>query len=187
MNKKIKKAIYFIFVFFSYFFLVKNSFALTFDLIPPSEQLQRGQEVRFTINIDTQSKSYSSVEIGMTYDTQYLEFISVTPGDTFSTVSSQMAGDGKMIIKGTNNTPYSGSGVFAYVTFKLIASSPGSTELCALFNPEITPTPTKENRPSPLPTAIYKLGETKNVVKGFLIGITFFALAGGGLLILKNG
>lgn len=179
----LKKITYFLIIFFGYFLLAKNSFALTFDLIAPTEQLQRGQEVKFTINIDTEGKSYASVQIGITYDTQYLEFISVSPGDTFSTISSEPAGDGKLIIKGSTESSYSGSGVFAYVTFKLIASSPGSTQLCALFNPENTPTPKPTSHPpSVLPTS----GDTNGVNKGVFVGLLFLILAGSGLVVFKN-
>lgn len=182
----LKKTIYFLIIFLGYFLLAKSSFALTFDLIAPTEQLQRGQEVKFTININTEGKSYSQTQIGMTYDTQYLEYISVSAGDTFSTVSAEPAGDGKLIIKGTNNSAYSGSGVFAYVNFKLIASSPGSTEICALFNPDTTPTPNPTSPTSPPPSALPTSGNTNSANKAIFIGLLFLALAGSGFLIFKN-
>jgi len=166
--------------------------ATTFDLIAPSGELTRGQEVKFTINIDTEGKSLSSTSIGMTYETQYLEFVSVSPGDTFTTVSADVQGDGKFIITGTSTTPYSGSGVFAYVTYKLIATGPGSTQLCALYNPQ---TPTATPGPSitpggptspPAPTALPKTGESKSTVQGAILASLFFVAAGAGLFIFKK-
>ena len=179
-----KKVFLLVLFFLGIFLLPTKTFALTFDLIPPSGQLERGQEIKFTINIDTEGKSYTSTQIGMTYDTQYLEYVSISPGDTFTTVSSQPQDGGKMIIIGSSTNGYSGSGVFAYVTFKIIAASAGSTQLCTLFNPDTTPTiaPTSPPKPTVLPTS----GETNGAIKSFLIGTVFLALAGSGFLIFKK-
>src|SRR3990167_3541148 len=95
-------------------------YALTFDLIAPDEQLQRGQDVQFTINVNTEGSSLTTTSIGMTYDTQYLEFISAVAGNTFTTVSTDNQGDGKLIITGTDSDGFSGSGTYAIVTFNLI-------------------------------------------------------------------
>lgn len=166
-----------------------SAYALTFDLVAPTGELVRDQEVKFTVNIDTEGKSLSSTAIGMTYETQYLEYISVTPGDTFTTVSSDVQESGKLIITGTSTTPYSGSGVFAYVTFKIIATGPGSTELCALFNP-VTPTPTTPppGAPTspPAPTDLPKTGQGSSTMRGALVALLFFAAAGAGFLMFKK-
>lgn len=177
--KKIIKI--FLFIIF-YFFFVKNVSALTFDLVAPEGQLERGQEVKFTINIDTEGKSYGSTQIGMTYETQYLEYISVSAGDTFTTVSATSQGEGKLIITGTSTNGYSGSGVFAYVTFKIIAASSGSTQVCALFNPD---TPTNTPAPPP-PTALPTSGTTVNFKYGLTIALIFFALAGSAFALFKH-
>jgi hypothetical protein len=179
-----RKVFLLVLFFLGIFLLPTKAFALTFDLIPPSGQLKQGQEIKFTINIDTEGKSYASTQIGMTYDTQALEYVSVSPGDTFATISSQPQDGGKMIITGSSTNGYSGSGVFAYVTFKIIATSPGSTQLCALFNPDATPTiaPTSPPKPTALPTS----GETNGAIKSFLMGTVFLALAGSGFLIFKK-
>jgi hypothetical protein len=163
--------------------------ATTFDLIAPTEQLQSGQEVRFSINIDTEGRSLSSISIGMTYETQYLQYISAVAGDSFTTISAADEGSGRLILTGSSATPYNGSGVFAYVTFKLIATSPGSTELCALFNPEVTPTtpvvpidtpvpgttvaPTSPPAPTSLPVA----GDNRIAVQGLILASVFFVFA----------
>jgi hypothetical protein len=173
-----------------FMFYVSSAHALTFELIAPSGELQRGQDVKFTININTEGKSLSSTSIGMTYETQYLEYVSTVPGDTFTTVSTDVQDGGRLIISGSSTSPYSGSGTYAYVTFKLIATGPGSTELCALFNPS-TPTPTPTTRPghptnTPAPTSLPKSGENKSAVQGAILASLFFAAAGISLFVFKK-
>ena len=184
--------------------IVPNSvLATTFDLIAPSAPsggFVRGQEVKFTINIDTEAKSLSSTSIGMTYETQYLEYISTVAGNTFTTVSANVLGSGKLILTGSSTTPYSGSGVFAYVTYKLIAASPGSTELCVLYNPAETPTavpqPTSPpgqptytpylTSPPGQPTSLPESGESRSVVQGIILASLFFTAAGASFFVLKK-
>lgn len=174
--------------------------ATTYDLIAPSGQLVRGQDIRFTININTEGKSLSSSAIGMTYDTQYLEYVSVSAGDTFTTVSADVQGGGKLIITGSSTTPYSGTGTFAYVTYKLIATASGSTQLCVLFNPtSSTPTPAPTSTPVPgaptstpvpgvtyAPTSLPKTGESGPMTKGILLGSSLFILATAGFFVFKK-
>ncbi len=176
------KKIFLLIFLFSFLILPKSVFGMTFDLIPPEGELKRGQEIKFIVNIDTEGKSYSSVQIGMTYETQYLEYISTSAGDTFTNVSADNLGEGKLILTGTSNSPYSGKGVFAYVTFKIIADAPGSTQLCALYNPDITPTaqPTRI-----IPTALPTSGIVGNVNKGIFVGVVFLFLSAG-FFVLKN-
>jgi len=179
-----------------FMFYVSSAYALTFDLVAPSGELVRGQEIKFTINIDTEGKFLSSTSIGMTHETQYLEFVSVLPGNTFTTVSADVQGPGKLIISGSSTTPYSGSGVFAYVTYKLIATGPGATQLCALFNPAETPTATPQPTsppgqptytPYPLqPTSLPKSGETKSASQGIILATFFLISAAGGFFVLKK-
>lgn len=140
------------FLFFALY--VQSAFALTtFTLTAPSGTLQQGQNVTFTIGIDTGGDSLSSTSVGMTYDTQYLQYVSTSPGNTFTTVSADVAGTGKLILTGSSGTAFTGTGTFAYVTFKLIATGPGSTQLCTLFNPASpTPTPGATSTPGPTPT-----------------------------------
>lgn len=174
--KKLFLIILSLFIFLS---LAKSSYAISFDLLAPTGEIQRGQEIKFTINVDTEGKSYTSTQIGMTYETQYLEYVSVSAGNSFTTVSADPQGTGKLIISGSSTSGYSGSATFAYVTFKLIASAPGSTQLCVLFNPQITPTS------PPAPTAL----PTSGVSAGFVqttLGLAFLALAGAGFVVFKN-
>jgi len=178
-----KKIILTVFLFLGILIFPNSALATTFDLIAPSGELVRGQEVKFTINIDTEGKSLSSTSIGMTYETQYLEYVSTAPGNTFTTVSADVQSSGKLIISGSSTTPYSGSGTYAYVTFKLIATGPGSTQLCALFNPAETPTST----PSVLqPTALPKSGEARSTFQGVVLAAFFLITAAGGFFVFKK-
>jgi hypothetical protein len=165
------------------FFLIPNkAYAIKFDLIapqPPSGGFNRGQTVQFTINIDTQNQTVNSTQIGMTYDTQYLEYVSTTPGNAMTSVATENLGEGKLLFSGENNAGFSGQGTFANISFKIIAQAPGSTELCVLWNPESQPTtppsqPTlSPSRPiSPLPTS----GEVKGVFTNSFFGLIFISI-----------
>lgn len=186
--------------------IIPNSVsATTFDLIAPTEQLVRGQNVKFTVNIDTQGQSLSSTSVGMTYETQYLEYVSTVPGNSFTTVSADVQSGGKLLITGSSTAPYSGTGTFAYVTFKLIATGPGSTQLCALFNPAETPTATPQpnytpyptsppGQPTytpyptspPVPTSLPKTGESNSTVQGIILASLFFVVAAGGFIAFRK-
>lgn len=141
----------------------RSAYALSYDLIPPSGVLQRGQDVQFIIDIDTQGASVSNTQVGMTYQTQYLQFKSVSQGDAMTSVTSTEATTGTLLLTGTNTNGFTGTGTFAYVTFTLIATAPGSTELCVLFAPSVTPTPLTPTTP-PQPTQLPKTGfvESRN-------------------------
>jgi len=155
--------------------VTQNVEAAKYDLIAPSGQLQRGQDVQFTINIDTEGKSLTSAKIGMTYQTGPLQYVSTTPGDSFPTVSTETQEGGKLIFTASNPNGFSGTGTFAVVTFKIIATAPGSAELCVLFNPE-TPTP------PPVPTALPQTGSVNQTNKGAFLGISLLVLATGALV-----
>ncbi len=136
-------------------FVVQPSvYATSFDLIPPSGQLQRGQDITFTINIDTEGQSITSIQSGLTYDNVLLQYVSVAPGAAMTAVTADTTtyGAGKILFTGTNATGFNGTGVFATVVFKIIADSPGSTEICSLWLPEPTPTlpPSISATPAPV-------------------------------------
>jgi len=194
-----KKTSLIIFLFISYFFLwprflSASVLAVKYSLVAPNPPYTRGQTIRFTINIDTQGATIKTGQIGMTYETQYLEFVSTTPGNAMTTVSTSQLEGGKLLLSGENTTGFSDAGVFAYVDLKLIATSAGETELCVLWAPSITPTtiptttiptttaptsppttgaPTSVPQPTKLPTS----GEVKKtngaVFFGFIFIITF--------------
>lgn len=128
---------------FSLFITVRSVSATSFNLVAPSGTLSRGQDVPFTININTEGTTVTSIQTGMTYDTAYLEYVSAVPGNAMNTVTVDTSlGTGRVLFTGTNSTGFNGTGVFATVTFKIIAASPGSTEICTLWAPSITPSPT---------------------------------------------
>lgn len=169
---------YLVILFVSFLF-VGGVEAASFDLIAPSGQLTRGQNVQFTINIDTQGQSLTTATIGMTHKADILQYISTTPGDTFTTVETETQEGGRLIFKASNPSGFSGTGTFAIVTYKLIATVPGSTELCVLFNPE---TPTQP----PVLTTLPKTGSTNQTNRGTFLGVALLVLATGALVFYNH-
>jgi hypothetical protein len=177
MNKTKLFLIFLIITFF--FFLPSTAYAVKFDLIapqPPAGGFTRGQTVQFTINIDTQGETINSTQIGMTYDTRYLEYVSTTPGNAMTSVSTNNLGEGKIIFSGENQSGFSGQGTFTYVSLKIIAQAPGETELCVLWNPQNLPTPSPQPKSpsqptSPPPTS----GEVKGVYTNSFLGLIFIS------------
>lgn len=172
------------------FISVKVVSATSFDLIPPTGELQRGQDITFTINIDTEGAALNAIESGLTYDSQLLQYVSVTAGAAMNTVVADTAtyGTGKVLFSGTNTTGFNGTGVFATVVFKIIAQSSGSTEICTLWLPTPTPTPgptsiAPTNTPIPTlppqPTALPQTGITDSRNTIIVIAFAFIAAAGG--------
>lgn len=162
---------------------IKPAYATQFNLIAPSGTLTRGQNIQFTITIDTENQSLTSTQIGMTYKTDVLQYVSTTPGDAFPTVTTDTQTGGRLVFTATNNNGFSGAGNLAVVTFKLIATAAGSTELCVLFNPATTPTlaPT-----TVAPTRLPKTGSSDKTNQGAVVGITFLLLAGAGIMIISR-
>ena len=172
----IVKKFLFISFFFLFIFSSKSVLATTFDLYASTPgPYNRGQEVIFTVNIDTEGETLTNTAIGMTYDTRYLEFINTLPGQTFSTVTTDNLGNGKLVFYGQSSTGFSGAGKYVDVVFKLISQAPGSTELCVLWNPEVTSTPQPPTTTPAPPVS----GEGKQVFTLSLIGVT---MVGGSIL-----
>lgn len=157
-----------------------NAQTATFSLTAPTGTLQRGQNVDFTISINTNGQTINSTSVGMTFDTQVLEFVSAAPGNTLTTVNAQKQDGGKIIFTGTNTNGFSGSGTFATVTFKIIATAPGSTELCVLFTPGETPTP---NPTSSAPTTLPKTGSLNQVSQGVIVGFALILVLASGIVL----
>lgn len=184
-----------IFVFLLVVFLIKapSALAVKFDLVSPSGTLVQGQEVTFTINIDSQGDTINTIQTGMTYDTGPLQYISSAAGAAMNslTVDTTTQGTGKLLITGTNNVGFTGTGVFATVVFKILTPS-GSTELCTLWQPTVTPTPTSlpvltatpqvgqpTATPAPIiPTALPQTGFDVPKNAGTIAGGAFFLIAG---------
>lgn len=179
------------------FLFIKQAYAITFDLIAPSGTLTQGQDVTFTVNIDTEGQSVSSIQTGITYDTQYLEYKSVTTGATMDSVVADTTtyGTGKVLFSGTKTNGLNGSGVFATVTFTLIAQNPGSTEICTLWTPTSTTIEPSATPPStitsiisttaPQPTALPQTGVTDSRNTGVIFAFMAI-LAAGGIFILSQ-
>ena len=156
---------------------------LDFGLIPPSGTLTRGQDVTFIVNLDTQGAKVTSTQIGMTYDPQYLEYISTTPGDAMTTIDA-VPSENNLIISGSNSEGFTGSGVYAYVTFKIIATTAGSTEICQLYNVTTTPTPAPTS--APVPTELPKSGIGGNTQMLAITGTILLLSSAASFLILKR-
>jgi len=164
--------------------------AISYDLVAPTGPLQRGQEVQFTISIDTEGQTITSAQVGMAYQSGPLQYVSVSPGDTFDQVTVEEGEAGaygfpssgsqdakRLIFTATKDGGFSGTGTFATVTFKIIATASGTAELCVLFNPENTPTPAPVQ-----PTALPKTGNVDQTGKGILFGLILLAFASSSLL-----
>lgn len=166
-----KKIIFFIFVFLFIFSSKVN--ATTFDLyVSTQPPYNRGQEITFTININTEGATLNNTSIGMTYDTQYLQYLNTIPAGSFETVTTDNLGDGKLVFYGSSTNGFSGQGKFVDVVFKLIAQAPGSTELCVLWNPQQNPTPTT----APQPTSLPRSGNNNPFKKAGIMGAVFIFL-----------
>lgn len=190
-----KNLLIFLFGILLFLSLGETTYAIRYDLIAPSGQLQRGQQVQFTINIDTQGASITSADIGMTYDTQYLQYVGIVTGDAMSTVTANELGDGKILFSGTNNSGFKGTGTFVQVNFTLIAQAAGSTELCVLWAPSPTAQPTTSpNQPTtppaqpttPLPTRLPTSGAEFRNNLSIYAGFIFLIIATGFYFLYKK-
>ena len=203
--KSLKIAIAFIFILVVGLFAgASRSYALTYSLIPPSGSLTTGQEVDFTIGIDTEGQTLTSTTVGMTYQTSFMQYVKTTNGNTMDQVTAQETQPGTIIFNGTKASPgFKGAGDFAKVTFKVIATS-DSSEVCALFlptpgpqQPTSGPAPTSAPQPTsgpaptsapqaPVPTALPRSGSlaTSSLWEVFIIG--GLLLVGGFYLFSKN-
>lgn len=184
-----------VFVFFVVVLLMHapSAFAVKFDLISPSGDLVQGQEITFIINLDSQGDTINTIQTGMTYDTVPLQYISSAAGAAMNslTVDTTTQGTGKLLITGTNNVGFNGSGVFATVVFKILTPS-GSTELCTLWQPTATPAPTslpvltatpQANQPTATPAPIVPTALPQT---GFDIPKNAGTIAGGAFLLVAG-
>ncbi len=197
-----KKFLYFIFsllmILVVYHLVNRPVYAVQYDLIAPTGQLTRGSDIQFTVTIDTQGETVNSVSIGMVYDKSVLQYEKTDAGNTFTAVIATQSDGGpgnvsnasfsqpaNVIFNATSDAGYSGSGNFAVVTFKLIATAPGSTNLCVLFNPTSSPT-AAPTTPVAAPTALPRTGAIDQTNQGAVAGIAFLLAAGVGAIIGKK-
>lgn len=180
-----KKVLFFPVLFFMLFFIFgiapKKAEAVKFELIAPSGRLKRGQDVQFTINIDTEGATVTSQQIGLTYDTSLLQYVNTTPGAAMNSVEAADQGGGKLLMTGTNTAGFVGKGAFAVVTLKIIAESAGSTQLCTLWAPAPTATPIPTGSPQPTsppaPTSLPKTGGANKTITVSILGAIIFIVA----------
>jgi len=169
--------------------------AVYYGITGPSGEVVNGQEYEWTITVDTQGQALTDGAAAVTFNTQYLQYVSTTPGDFFNSVSASPSAT-TVTLTGTNLSAKSGTGTFAKVKFKLIASGSGSTELCTVA-PVTTPTPTPvvatatpvPTTPpavvtnTPTPTAIVQTGFGSQWTFG-IVAFSLIALGVLGVLIL---
>lgn len=155
MTKRI--VIFFLLVLFSFSFFIKEAQAvISFSVAAPTETLVQGQEFDFTVSINTWGESVSTVQSKITYDSVSLQFVSITNGNFFSQITNTTPSAGTFNVTGTSASPKVGSGTFAVIRFRIIATSSGEAELCSASLVSVTPTPTTPpNGPTPTtpPTA----------------------------------
>lgn len=165
-------------ILFLLFGLFSSAHATSFELIAPTETLTRGQSVSFTANIDTQGETLTTATVGLSYKTEYLQYESATPGDTFETLTASEAQTGTIVLEGSNTNGFSGTGTFAVITFKLIADSPGETELCTLTTPPApSTTPPPGTTTQPAPTALPTTGQIENTITPIIVGLGFISIS----------
>jgi hypothetical protein len=103
-----------------------------------------GDTISVKINIDTQLSVLNTAVIYVIFDKNYLQYISTSNGNFFDNVSSAYDNDRQLTLKGITNLPAgkSGIGIFANISFKVNAISPGSSEIIAISYKPILPSPT---------------------------------------------
>jgi len=146
MLKKHVLGLFFIFL-LPLFLFTPKAHALSMTIEAPTTQLVRDQEYDFVVSIDTFNTPIVTTQGNVTYETQYLQFVSLTKGNFFDSVTYTETTPGTIVLTGTNSAAKSGSGTFAIVRFKLIAQSPGSTTLCAVAPVTPSGTPAPSNPP----------------------------------------
>lgn len=160
----------------SIFFTHQAHAAISYKLIAPDTVFKTGDNVQFTIEINTNGETITSSQIGMTYDTKYLQYVTATPSNTVDSITVEEKTTGTLTITGTSNNGYSGSGTYALITLKIIAEGSGSTELCTLV-PVTTATPTPlPNYPTATRAPLITSGISSNGLSSFL-GIGFVVAA----------
>lgn len=117
------------------FLAVPGVFAApSFSLVAPAGQLSRGQNIQFTVKIDTAGEAVTTSTVTLRYDTKYLKFISAQPADAADAINSTEPTAGEVVLSGTSNS-YTGVGNYAVLTFNIVADAPGGTELCTVYSP----------------------------------------------------
>jgi len=145
----LKKWLLLLILIFSIFLFAPKTWAASMTIEPITEQLVRGEEYDFVVTVDTFNDSVDTLSGTFTYETEYLQLVSVTNGNFFDSTTYTEEATGEIILTGTNSAAKSGSGTFAVVRLKLTADSAGSSTLCTILpiTPSGTPTPTPADAP----------------------------------------
>lgn len=141
-----------------------KALAVSFFLTEPEPPFSQDQEIEYTININTQGETLTSIEAEMIFDTDYLEYISTTAGAIFPNVSADEIESGILQISATVNPGdpgVTGTGTFAVVRYRLTGSPQDDVELCAVTVVTPTPSPSPTTPPSqPTPTTSLEVTNT---------------------------
>ncbi len=167
----------------AFLFLAASSVlaAPSYSLVAPSTGIARGQNVQFTIRIDTAGESVTNTTAGLRYDTKYLKYVGVQAGEAATSVTGTESTTGEIILTGTSNN-FSGEGAYAHVTFTIVADAPGGTQICSVFTPSNGPssgastTGSAQSRPTTLPQS----GAAETTLLAVVAAT--FALSGGFLI-----
>ncbi|MDO8498118.1 MAG: cohesin domain-containing protein [bacterium] len=178
----------------AYILLLPSSVAAgtRFTLVAPTEPaggFKTGDTIKFTVNVDTQGETVYSTQVGINYQSQYIQFQTTTAGNTFTSITSSADSTGGLLVKGSSSSGFSGTGVYSYVDFKIVATAPGSTQLCSLYAPSATPTvapttpivstgtplPTSVQPTVPVPTALPQTGSFEQLSTVALVGLVLIS------------
>lgn len=170
----IKKLLGFLLLLTVFCTVVSSAQAVSYSLFPPTNALTQGGQAQFVITIDSQGQSVSNGQVGLTYDTSVLQYQSTSPGASMSSVEVSQIGTGTLLLNGANGSGFSGTGDFATVTFTIIATSSGSTQLCALFTPSGTPVPTTPA--GVVPTSLPQTGSVSYTQSIALAGVVLLVI-----------
>jgi len=205
MSRGVK--LFFVFVVFC-FLLARESvpaWATRFSIVVPTPTtgtFSHGQDVPFTINIDTEGVTLTTAQTDVWLDTNYLQYVGVTPGPLFTTVTGGSVSSDTVRFTGsvaTGSPGVTGTGVFATMTAKIIADAPGTATLCTIVTPT-TPTPVPTSPPGattvpgqptspPVVTAppVSTLPRSGTVENVLILGVLGLALASIGVGLGKIG
>ena len=158
--------------------------APSYSLVAPNSGIARGQNVQFTVRIDTAGEAVTNTTAGLRYDTKYLKYVGVQAGEAASSVTGTESTTGEIILTGQSNS-FQGEGAYAYVTFNIVADAPGGTQLCSVFTPSNGPSNTGSTTGTttsaqPRPTTLPQSGAAETTLLAMIAATV--AISGGFLL-----
>jgi hypothetical protein len=156
MSRGVK--LFFVFVVFCFLLSQESvpAWATRFSIVAPTGTLTRNQDVPFTINIDTEGVTLTTAQTDVRLDTNFLQYVGVTPGPLFTTVTGGSVSSDTVRLSGSvasGNPGVTGTGVFATMTARIIADTSGEATLCTIVTPT-TPTPVPTVPTAPTATTV---------------------------------